>query len=82
VLKALCRDLQLDDAERAHHLFDLARTATVMRPSRRRPTRQRVRPAPATFGNKDDPPQTKETWDARKACHDDVTGVSVFSVNG
>jgi Helix-turn-helix domain len=44
VLDALARALQLDDVERAH-LVDLVRTANATRPARRRPTRQRVRPA-------------------------------------
>lgn len=41
VLDALARALQLDDVERAH-LIDLIRTANAMRPTRRRPTRERV----------------------------------------
>jgi transcriptional regulator with XRE-family HTH domain len=45
VLDALARALQLDDVERAH-LVDLIRTANAMRrPTRRRPTRERVRPS-------------------------------------
>jgi transcriptional regulator with XRE-family HTH domain len=44
VLEALVRALQLDDAERAH-LFDLARAAGPTPRTRRRPTRQRVRPS-------------------------------------
>jgi transcriptional regulator with XRE-family HTH domain len=44
VLDAIARALQLDDVERAH-LTDLVKTAHVTRPSRRRPTRQRVRPS-------------------------------------
>jgi transcriptional regulator with XRE-family HTH domain len=45
VLEALARALQLDDAERAH-LFDLARAAQPAASlRRRRPPRQRVRPA-------------------------------------
>src|SRR5690349_12434672 len=45
VLEALARALQLDEPERAH-LFDLARAAQPTgAPRRRRPTRQRVRPA-------------------------------------
>jgi len=44
VLDAIARALQLDDVERAH-LTDLVRTANVTRPSRRRSTRQRVRPS-------------------------------------
>lgn len=43
VLEALARALQLDDAERAH-LFHLARAAQGATPTRRRPSRQRVRP--------------------------------------
>jgi transcriptional regulator with XRE-family HTH domain len=43
VLEALARALQLDDAERAH-LFDLARAANPVVPTRRRPVQQRVRP--------------------------------------
>ena len=41
VLEAIARVLQLDDTERAH-LFDLVRAANA-RPSRRRPTPQRIR---------------------------------------
>jgi transcriptional regulator with XRE-family HTH domain len=45
VLEALARALQLDEAERAH-LFDLARPAgTTTARTRRRPTKQRVRPS-------------------------------------
>jgi len=44
VLDALARALQLDDVERAH-LNDLIRTANANRPTRRRPTRERVRPS-------------------------------------
>jgi transcriptional regulator with XRE-family HTH domain len=45
VLEALADALRLDDAERAH-LFDLARAASPIAPRRRRrPVRQRVRPA-------------------------------------
>lgn len=45
VLAALARALRLDEAERAH-LFDLARAAQPMAPSpRRRPGKQKVRPA-------------------------------------
>jgi hypothetical protein len=46
VLDALARALELDDAERAH-LFDLARAAqpAAVTPRRRRPAKQRVRPA-------------------------------------
>jgi transcriptional regulator with XRE-family HTH domain len=45
VLNALAGALQLDDAERAH-LFDLARAAQpAASPPRRRPARERVRPA-------------------------------------
>ncbi|GAA4612068.1 hypothetical protein GCM10023195_51500 [Actinoallomurus liliacearum] len=43
VLEALARTLQLDEAEHAH-LFDLARTANATPRTRRRPTRQQVRP--------------------------------------
>jgi transcriptional regulator with XRE-family HTH domain len=44
VLDALARALQLDDVERAH-LDDLVRTANAARTSRRRTTRDRVRPS-------------------------------------
>src|SRR5205085_2948995 len=44
VLEALARALQLDDAERAH-LFDLTRAAGTTARTRRRPTKQRVRPS-------------------------------------
>ena len=44
VLEALVRALQLDEAERAH-LFDLARAAGTTARTRRRPTKQRVRPS-------------------------------------
>jgi transcriptional regulator with XRE-family HTH domain len=44
VLEALARALQLDEAERAH-LFDLARAAGATARTRRRPTKQRVRPS-------------------------------------
>ena len=44
VLDAIARALQLDDVERAH-LADLVKTANTARPSRRRSTRQRVRPS-------------------------------------
>jgi transcriptional regulator with XRE-family HTH domain len=44
VLEALTRALQLDEAERAH-LFDLARAAGPAARTRRRPTKQRVRPS-------------------------------------
>src|SRR5215211_9101217 len=44
VLEALARALQLDEAERAH-LFDLARAAGPTARTRRRPTKQRVRPS-------------------------------------
>jgi transcriptional regulator with XRE-family HTH domain len=44
VLEALARALQLDEAERAH-LFDLARAAGTTARTRRRPTKQRVRPS-------------------------------------
>ncbi len=43
VLEALARALQLDEAERAH-LFDLARAASPVAPTRRRAAQQRVRP--------------------------------------
>jgi transcriptional regulator with XRE-family HTH domain len=44
VLEGITRALQLDEAERAH-LFDLVRTAnTTSKPTRRRPTQERVRP--------------------------------------
>jgi transcriptional regulator with XRE-family HTH domain len=43
VLEALARALQLDEAERGH-LFDLARAAQTTTPTRRRPTKQQVRP--------------------------------------
>lgn len=43
VLAAIARALQLDDAER-EHLFDLARATATVRPPRRRPAPQRVRP--------------------------------------
>jgi transcriptional regulator with XRE-family HTH domain len=44
VLEALTRALQLDEAERAH-LFDLARAVQRTTPTRRRPTKERVRPS-------------------------------------
>jgi transcriptional regulator with XRE-family HTH domain len=44
VLEALARALQLDEAERSH-LFDLARAAGTTATTRRRPTKQRVRPS-------------------------------------
>jgi transcriptional regulator with XRE-family HTH domain len=44
VLEALARALQLDEAERAH-LFDLARAAGTTARTRRRPTKQGVRPS-------------------------------------
>jgi transcriptional regulator with XRE-family HTH domain len=44
VLEALARALQLDEAERVH-LFDLARAAGTTARTRRRPTKQRVRPS-------------------------------------
>ena len=44
VLDAIARALQLDDIERAH-LADLVKTANTARPSRRRSTRQWVRPS-------------------------------------
>jgi len=44
VLEGVVRALQLDEAERAH-LFDLVRAANATwRPTRRRPTQERVRP--------------------------------------
>jgi transcriptional regulator with XRE-family HTH domain len=43
VLEALARALRLDDAERSH-LYDLARAANPVVPTRRRPSQQRVRP--------------------------------------
>jgi transcriptional regulator with XRE-family HTH domain len=43
VLQALARALRLDEAEHAH-LFDLARAAHTTTPTRRRATKQRVRP--------------------------------------
>jgi transcriptional regulator with XRE-family HTH domain len=43
VLEGITRALQLDEAERAH-LFDLVRTAGTTGPTRRRPSRERVRP--------------------------------------
>jgi transcriptional regulator with XRE-family HTH domain len=44
VLEGIARALKLDEAERAH-LFDLVRAANVTsRPTRRRPTQERVRP--------------------------------------
>src|SRR5437899_7869394 len=44
VLEWIARALQLDEAERAH-LVDLVHTANTTRPTRRRPTQQRVRPS-------------------------------------
>jgi transcriptional regulator with XRE-family HTH domain len=44
VLEALARALRLDDAERAH-LFDLARSSSATARTRRRPSRERVRPS-------------------------------------
>jgi len=44
VLEGLVRALQLDEAERAH-LFDLGRAAGTTTRTRRRPTKQRVRPS-------------------------------------
>jgi transcriptional regulator with XRE-family HTH domain len=44
VIEALARALQLDEAERAH-LFDLARAGGTTARTRRRPTKQRVRPS-------------------------------------
>ena len=44
MLEGVARALQLDEAERAH-LFDLVRAANATsRPTRRRPTQERVRP--------------------------------------
>jgi len=44
VIEGVVRALQLDDAERAH-LFDLVRSANaISRPTRRRPSQDRVRP--------------------------------------
>jgi hypothetical protein len=43
VLEALCQALRLDEAERSH-LYDLARAANTGPRTRRRPTRQQVRP--------------------------------------
>jgi transcriptional regulator with XRE-family HTH domain len=43
VLEGIARALQLDEAERAH-LFDLVRSANRSRPTRARPTQDRVRP--------------------------------------
>jgi transcriptional regulator with XRE-family HTH domain len=43
VLEGIARALQLDEAERAH-LLDLVRTAGSSRPTRRRPTQERIRP--------------------------------------
>ena len=43
VLEGIARALQLDEAERAH-LFDLVRAANRSRPTRSRPTQDRVRP--------------------------------------
>jgi transcriptional regulator with XRE-family HTH domain len=43
VLEGIARALQLDEAERAH-LFDLVRAANRSRPTRARPTQDRVRP--------------------------------------
>jgi transcriptional regulator with XRE-family HTH domain len=60
VLEALAGALQLDEAERAH-LFDLARAASPVAPTRARPIKHRIRPvvqrildqigAPATVRN-------------------------------
>ena len=44
VLDGIATALQLDEAERAH-LIDLVRTANTTRPTRRRPTQERVRPS-------------------------------------
>ena len=43
VLEGIVRALQLDEAERSH-LFDLVRAANRSRPTRARPTHERVRP--------------------------------------
>jgi transcriptional regulator with XRE-family HTH domain len=43
VIEGIARALQLDEAERAH-LFDLVRTANRARPTRARPSQERVRP--------------------------------------
>src|ERR1019366_8280951 len=43
VLEGIALALQLDEAERAH-LFDLVRAANRARPTRARPTQDRVRP--------------------------------------
>jgi transcriptional regulator with XRE-family HTH domain len=43
VLEGIARALQLDEAERAH-LFDLVRSANRARPTRSRPSQERVRP--------------------------------------
>jgi transcriptional regulator with XRE-family HTH domain len=43
VLEGIARALQLDEAERAH-LFDLVRSANRGRPTRSRPSQERVRP--------------------------------------
>jgi transcriptional regulator with XRE-family HTH domain len=43
IIDAIAQALQLDEAERTH-LLDLLRTAGTIRPRRRRPARQRVRP--------------------------------------
>ena len=43
VLEALCRALRLDDAERAH-LFDLAHASSTTARTRRRATKEQVRP--------------------------------------
>jgi len=44
VLEGIARALQLDEAERAH-LIDLVRIANTTRPTRRRPSQERVRPS-------------------------------------
>ena len=44
VVEGIARALQLDEAERGH-LIDLVRSANTTRPTRRRPTQQRVRPS-------------------------------------
>ena len=44
VLEGIARALQLNEAERAH-LIDLVHAANTTRPTRRRPTQQRVRPS-------------------------------------